>query len=284
MPSDYASLCHDHYLNQRLGLKMDLHLRRDTVLSLFDRVSKARPSMGRFRRYANELALESTQTGGDPAYQWMSVRKTSVRSGSVNHHRDADAHDLHRLVLEAAPYFLDISPLDIDHLEVLFGFDLLAGGNHDAIVFSALMGGSRLATLCDHPSHLPIECQPVFGVTLIDDPVPGGGAAGASDIQAFFEVKTRTGGGHGLRGGAGGAGGGGPSRRARAKSDQEPSMEELHEHPISLYLILRTHGPVGNVRDLGKVYNRLVACGEELLERRIVPNLLLPVREAIASA
>lgn len=274
MPSDYAALCHDHYLNQRLGLKMDLHLRRDTVLSLFDRVSRSRPGMRRFRRYANELALESAPTSEDPSYQWTAVRKTSVRSGSVNHSRDADAHALHRLVLEAAPFFLDVSPLDIDHLEVLFGFDLLAGGNHDAIVFSALLGGSRLATLCDRPGQYPIECQPVFGVSLGDQP-----AAGGVSIQAYFEVKTRTG---GSAGGRSGAAGGSP--RSGPRSSVESSIDDLQEHPISLYLILRAYSPVSDVRELGTVYNHLVARGEELLEKRIVPNLLLPVRDAIASA
>ncbi|MFN7020885.1 MAG: hypothetical protein ACK4WH_06110 [Phycisphaerales bacterium] len=274
MPSDYAALCHDHYLNQRLGLKMDLHLRRDTVLSLFDRVSRARPGMTRFRRYSNELALESAPSSEDPSYQWAAVRKTSVRSGSVNHSRDADAHGLHRLVLEAAPFYLDVSPLDIDHLEVLFGFDLLAGGNHDAIVFSALLGESRLATLCDRPGQYPIECQPVFGVSLGEQP-----AAGGVGIHAYFEVKTRTGGSSGPKSGpAGGTG------RSRPRSSGESSVDDLHEHPISLYLILRAHNPVSDVRDLGAVYNLLVSRGEELLERRIVPNLLMPVREAIASA
>lgn len=249
MSSDYASICSDFYVNQRLNLKMDLQMRRDTVLSLFDRVRRERAGMDRFKRYSNELALESRSTAEDPSYQWVAVRKTSVRSGSVNHDSDASAHDLHRLVLEAAPYFLDISPLDVDHLEILFGFDMLAAGNHDAIVFNALLAGSPIATLCDRPSVTPVDCQPVFGVALSDD----------GRLQAHFEVKTRS-----------------AERHGRAS--------EGREDPISLYLIIRQHGPFNDIRALPAAYNTLVARGEELLERRIVPNLLIPIRDAISAA
>ncbi len=279
MPSDYATLCNDYYLNQRLMLKMDLHIRRDTVLSLFERVRRERPQMGRMRRYTNELALESNAEASDTSYQWMSVRRTSIRSGSVNHQKDADAHALHRLALETAPFFLDMSTLDIEYAEVLFGFDLLASGNHDSIVFNALLAGSPFAAICDRPGLIPTDCQPIFGMALRED----------GSVQAHIEIKTRTG-GHGTGGGWGSGG------RMRGRSLGNSGCEgatgaagigrgdEPVEYPLSLYLVLRRYGLSGDIRDLPSVYNTLVAHGEELLERRIVPNLLMPIREAIMSA
>jgi hypothetical protein len=203
----------------------------------------------------------------------MAVRKTSVRSGSVNHRRDGEAHALHRLVVETAPFYLDITPLDVDHVEVLFGFDLMAGGNHDGIIFSALLAGSPLASLCDRPGLSPIDCQPIFGISLGDEPAP----VGAGEISAYVEVKTRT---------AGGGGGRGPGGRGKSRSHsaQESRSDDFLEHPISLYLILRKPGPISDIRELPGLYNTLVAHGEELLERRVVPKLLTPIREAIAAA
>src|SRR5580765_344405 len=109
MPLSYRALCSDFYINQRLSLKMDLPMRRDTVLTMFDRVRRQQPWMDRFRRYRNELALESSAHG--PTQHWLALRRSSVRCGSVNANTDDEAFGLHKLVLEIAPYFLDISPL-----------------------------------------------------------------------------------------------------------------------------------------------------------------------------
>lgn len=166
MPTSYRALCTDFYINQRLNLKMDLPMRRDTVLALFDRIRREHSSMDKFRRYQNELALESASR--DQGQQWLGLRKTSIRSGSVNPATAGDAYRLHRLVLETAPYYLDISPLDLDYLELLYGFDLMAAGNHDAIVYEALVAGSPLASLIDHDGAIPIDCQPILGMALTE--------------------------------------------------------------------------------------------------------------------
>jgi hypothetical protein len=248
MPSDYAALCNDFYVNARLNLKMDLSMRRDTVLSLFDRLRRDRPGMDRFKRYSNELALESRPSAGEGSYEWVAVRKTSVRSGSVNPPCDKHAHDLHRGVLEAAPFYLDITPLDIDHMEVLFGFDLLATGNHDAIVAGALLGDSPLGRLCEG-GPAALEFQPAVGVALNT----------SCDVQAFFEVKTRT-------------------------TTAEVRSGEFREEAISVYVIVRKVGPFADVKQIPNIYDGLVARGEELLDGKIVPGLLVPIRDAIATA
>ncbi len=268
MRNEYSAFAADFYINQRLNLKMDLSMRRDTVLSLFDRVRKDQPQMDRFKRYTDELALESRPEGGEltgATQQWVAVRKTSIRSGSVNPETSEQGCRLHRLVLESAPYFLDISPLDIDHLEVLYGFDLMAHGNHDGIVFNALYGGSPLAAMIDgldakqKREHRLVDCQPLIGVTLNDD----------GDVQAHFEIKTRSSGvsQRGARPGAGPGGGGGDGR----------------EEPISVYLIVRKYGPFTEVGELGTVFSDLTTRGESLLDSVVLPKLLAPIREAIVT-
>ncbi len=72
------------------------------------------------------------------------LRQTTIRTGHVNPGNMTDAYQLHRLILELAPYHLTISPLDIDFVELLFGFDLECKSNHDTIVFDALFSHSPL--------------------------------------------------------------------------------------------------------------------------------------------
>lgn len=251
MPNDYSAFATDFYINQRINLKMDLAMRRDTVLSLFDRVRREISSMDRFKRYSDELALESRADpeGGSGTQQWLAVRKTSVRSGAVNPESAEKGYGLHRLVLDSAPYFLDISPLDIDHVEMLYGFDLQAQGNHDGIVFNALYAGTPLAALADgsgREGHLPVvDCQPLVGVALSED----------TDLQAHFEIKTRV-------------------------SARQIRQGEMREEPISIYLIVRRYGPFGDIKDLAGVQAELTRKGEELLETVVLPKLVVPIRDA----
>lgn len=260
MRNEYSAYAADFYINQRLNLKMDLSMRRDTVLSLFDRVRRDIPAMDRFKRYTDELALESRPdadaTGiGGASQQWVAVRKTSIRSGSVNPESAEDGYRLHKLVLESAPYFLDISPLDIDHIEVLYGFDMMATGNHDTIVFNALFAGSPLAALVDglqmkaEQALRMVDCQPLLGVSLADE----------GDLQAHFEVKTRSG-----------------NRHGKGNSD-------YREDPISVYLIVRKYGPCGDVKHLEAEFDALTRRGEEMLESVVLPRLLSPIRDSIVT-
>lgn len=242
MSSSYKAVCSDFYVNLKLNLKLELPRGRETVLSMFERVRRQYPGMTDFKRYKDELALESPS--GSSPHRWIAVRSSSVRAGVVNVDELEEAYALHRAILEVAPYFLSISPLDVDFVEVLYGFDLTAGGNHDAIVAEALLGGSTLARLFDVPGGGPIDCQPVFGVSL------GRG----SGVEAYFEVKTRPG-----------------ASRER----------ERGEEPISVYLTLRKHGPIHELGELVRTFDDLAVRGEELVEARVLPGLVVPIRDAI---
>lgn len=239
MSASYSAFCTDYYINLKLGLKLELTKSRDTVLSLFERVRRQYPGMTEFRKYKDELALESP-TRCNP-HRWVAVRSSSVRAGVVNPGALVDAYRLHESVLEVSPYFLSISPLDIDFVEVLYGFDLAAPGNHDEIVADALLGGSPLARLLDAGQGRPIDCQPVLGISLGDS------------TEAYFEVKTR-----------------------RAEERRERGDE-----PISVYLTLRRAGPVDDLKELRETLRALCAHGEELVETRLLPVLLNPIRESI---
>lgn len=247
MSESFRALCTDFYVNQRLNLKLDLPRKREPILDTFERVRRQCPSMTQFKRYRDELALESERT--DPQPKWLAVRTNDIRSGSVNPDSLTSAYEYHSHILEIAPYYLSISPLDIDFLEVLFGFDLAFAGNHDQCVFEALHEGSPLAGLSDGDSASPVDCQPFLTLRLNE---PG-------SIEVEFEVKTRS------------------SRRAR-ESDHAAGVD-----PISVYLTLRQAGPVKEVGALPACFQRLASRGESIVESRVLPSLIHPIRQAIAA-
>lgn len=244
MTDSYRALCNDFYVNQKIQTKMELPRTRETVLELFERVRRQFPGMNSFRRYREELALESPQS--DQPHRWLAIRANTLRTGTVNAPDNADSYSLHESIIEVAPAYMSISPLDVDSIEILYGFDLMAGGNHDAIVLDALIPGSPLAALLEIPGAVPTDCQPIIGMTF--------GARG--DMEIYFEVKTR----------------------AAGNSHRESGGD-----PISVYLTLRKMGPFSELKDLRSAFQRLVKHGEDLVEHRVVPGLIVPIRQAIAS-
>jgi len=248
--TSFGALCTDFYVNQKLSLKMDLPSDRETVLHLFDRIRKSQPSMTRFRRYEGELALESSRRDAD--YRWMALRRTSLRTGHVNPMSMESAYAFHRLALEAAPYHLTISPLDVDFVELMFGFDLECKANHDEVVYEALMADSPLAELFKVPDSKIVEVQPLFGLSLNDDEL--------GDLQVSYEVKTRT-----------------KTRRGRAS-------RRYQEEPISIFLTIRRYGPIDRIDHLKTIFETLARQAETLATERVVPNLLTPISRQITSS
>jgi hypothetical protein len=248
MSDSYRALCTDFYVNMKLGLKLDLPRKREEVLEMFERVRRRFPAMRQFRRYPEELALESDPV--DASYQWIAIRGDSVRAGLVNPASPAEAYELHRHVLETAPFYLGVSPLDVDHVELLYGFDLSAEGNHDAIVFDALLAGSALADALAIEGAERIDCQPIVGFLLAD----------SEQTEAMFEVRTR-------------------SRHAH----RDGRAEDMAAEPISVYLTLRRYGPVDDVGRLPGMLTSMSRRGEALCDERVVPRLVMPLRDAIGS-
>ena len=240
----FRAICSDHYVNLKVALKLELSRDRQSVMDLFDRVRRLHPGMDQFKRYQDEIALETNTSGQE--HLWLAIRANSIRSGSVNPDSLEDGYRYHKSILELTPPFLTISPLDIDFVELLYGFDMPAPGNHNEIIYDALYAGSHLSPLMDIPGTSPIDVQPVFGVLIRDE----------SETEAQFEVKTRA-----TRG----------------------SDDGSHPDPISVYLTLRRRGPFRDLSGVGPAFDSLARHGEQLLAERAEPYLLTPIYEAIRS-
>lgn len=244
MPPPLATLCADFYVNQKLSLKLDLPSARDTVLHMFDRIRRDVPRMDRFRRYDDELALESPEL--DARYEWIALNRTALRSGWVNPESLEEAYALHRLILEIAPYYLSISALDVEFVELTFGFDLECEGNRSAVVMEALYGDSPLGLLVDGGHEQPLDVQPLVGLVLNR----------ACDLQAFVEVKTR-------------------------QHAAELASGRFEPEPISVYLTVRRYGPFQSLEDLSGAFGTLSGHAERLAEERVIPNVVAVIRQAI---
>jgi hypothetical protein len=278
MATSYGALCTDFYVNQTLAVKMDLPYDRETIMHLFDRVRKSRPEMDRFRRYDDELALESSRR--EDEYTWLAMRQNSVRTGHVNPESMEQAYAFHRMVLETVPFYLTISPLDIDYYELLFGYDLECQGNHDEVVYEALFSRGPIGDLLEEP--LPgcndgegsgegetgevdgesageaggesgggrlIDVQPIFRATLNH----------TGDLQACFEVKTR-------------------------ERSRKGSASRTRDEPLSIYLSIRKFGPIDNVEELAPMIDELGRKCELLASERLIPHLLTPIARQITSS
>jgi len=249
MPTSYAALCNDFYVNSKLSLKMDLPTGREPVLDLFERVRRQRPGMNKFKRFRGELALESGDRSG--SYEWLALRRNSLRAGTVNPDTIEEAGAIHRLALETSPFYLSINPLDVEYLEVLLGFDLEAAGNHSAIVFDALYADTPAAMLVRPDETTPMDIQPFFGVSLSE----------SHDVQAYFEVKSRT-----------------------SAADAPRTGDDAPGEPISVYVTVRSTRPVADVKDLPAQFDHLMSEAEHLVEQRAAAHLLTPLRDAIAAS
>jgi len=239
-------LCSDFYVNQKLALKMDLPSARETVLDLFDRVRRELPDMDQFRRYDGELALESPET--DAEYNWLALNQTAIRTGWVNPESLERAYRLHRLILEVAPYYLSISPIDVEYVELVFGFDIEAEQNRNQIVFDALLADSPLSALVDTERESVLDAQPFIGFSLTR----------RCDVRAYVEIKTRT-------------------------RSSEIATGRYRSDPISIYLTVRHHGPFQTLDEFTDSFGALAGHAERLAEDRVIPCVVMPIREAVGS-
>jgi len=128
----------------------------------------------------------------------------------------------------------------------VLGFDLRAERNRNEVVFEALLADSPLAALIDPHDETIIESQPFLGFALNT----------RCDVQAYVEVKSRT-------------------RTA------EIAAGKFEDEPISVYLTVRQYGSMKTVDDVKNCFGALAGHSERLAEERVLPHVILPLREAI---
>ena len=242
--NSFGTFCSDFYINQKIMLSMDLPKMKESASELFDRIRREIPEFERIRPFEDEVALETAEIEGQ--YQWVGLRPRSIGSGVVNPTHVEKAYELHRLVLELTPYYLSLTPLQIECIELVFGFDLPARENRNAVVMQSLLGNSPLATLADDGLEQLIDVQPRIGFALNE----------SCDVQAFVEIKTRM-------------------------SAAETATQIFQDEPISVFLTVRKNGPIQDIEDFASTFSRLSGHIEHIAEHRVIPDIVVPLHQSI---
>lgn len=252
MKASLGAQCDDFYTSSRLYLKLDLSLERETVLHFFDRIRREYPSMRRMRRRDDgSLVLEDSDAESREARtkRWIRLEPGALRFGYFAPPTPEDYRKFGQVLLENAPHHLTLSDLDMDYLEVVYGFDLVYAGNHDRLVAETLYADHPFASfLLGHEAVHTIDCQPSFGITL----------NGSCDTQAYLELKSRT-------------------------TTYEVRTGEFDDQLLSVYLTIRRYWGFGESTELAQAYQQLADLGEQLATRRVVPLVVNPLAHAIAS-
>ncbi len=249
MNAGFGDVCDDFCITTRLFLKLDLPLERETVLHFFERIRKEFPKLSKFRRREDGCLILEEDPGAGISRRWLRLEPNSLRFGHFGPPDVATAKAMSDIVLEQAPYHLTFSDIDYDHLEVVFGFDLEYQGNHDELVAETLFADHPLSgfLLGDDARHV-IDSQPYFGIGLTEE----------CDLQAYIETKSRT-------------------------TTFEVRTAEFERQALSVYLTLRKYwldDQEGSLTDVAaSLYDRAV----ELAAEKVVPLMVSPLAQAIAS-
>jgi hypothetical protein len=247
MYNPFSSFCDDFYVNMRLSTQLSLPHGRETVLHFFERLQKEYPALARFRKQDNgDLCLEENRD--NDAYRWVTLEQRRLLSGHVNPDSIEESLKIHELVLQLAPYNLGISPVEIDYLDVLFGFDLSFRGNHDEIVSESLLPQSPLTCLLEEPNARAVDIQPTITVALSED----------CRLQARIDVITRT-------------------------NSYQVRTGDYSNDVISVYVVLRRYWGDRPRDPMEKIFREMTERAESLCSSLILPRVLRPISNAIAS-
>lgn len=247
MANPFSAFCEDFYVNMRLGSQLNLPHNRETLLHFFERVQKSFPSMSRFRKSDNnEMNLEEDRSA--ETYRWLSIEAKRISAGHVNPDSVEESLKLHTMLLEHAPHLLGISPVEIDYLDVLFGFDLGFTGNHDEIIADSLLAESPLSCLTEEVGAKPVDFQPTVTVALSED----------CRLQARIDVVTRT-------------------------NSYQVRTGDYSDDVISVYLILRRYWGDRPREPMEVMLASMAERAEQLCHSYILPRVVKPISAAIAS-
>ena len=242
----YASLADDFYVNLNLATEMELPAHRETVLQYFERIQRHYPSMRKFYcRDKRDYVLEEDKDQG--RYRWAAVETKRLCSGQVNPPSIEAAVDQHRLVLEMAPAYLSVSPLDCEALDVLFGFDFAFRGNHNALLAEALGVGPAFDRFADIPGGRVINFEPSLTLALDED----------CRTQVRISTETRT-------------------------NAFQVRTGEFSEEQLSVYVTARQYGSLDPATTYVEAMDRLAKLAREVVDTHVVDQILRPLARTIS--
>jgi hypothetical protein len=245
---DYGALADDFFVNLDLQTSLALPDSRETVLHFCEAVQRQFPDMTQvYQRPTGEFVLEGDRTRG--SYQWMELQTNRLSAGFFNPPAIDQGVAFHDWLLERSKYYLGVAGLDVEAVDVMFGWNLDFRGNRDALVGETLLSDSPMAALCMEAPARTVEFQPSLIVALTED----------CFTQARLSLETR-GGSYQIRTGT------------------------YDDEPISIYFTVRQYPRPGEVLEVRESFARQVEMGEDLVTRMLIPQVIRPLAEAISAA
>ena len=242
----FASIADDFYVNMNLATEMELPSQRETILQYFEQVQRRYPSMRKFYcRDRRDYVLEEDKEQG--RYRWAAVESRRLCSGQVNPGSIEEAVAQHRLVLELAPAFLSVSPLDCEAIDVLFGFDFAYRGNHNALLAEALGVGPALDRVAEIPGARVINFEPSLTVALDED----------CRTQVRISTESRT-------------------------NAFQVRTGEFAEEQLSVYVTARQYGSLEPQTSYVDAINRLAVIAQEVVDSCVIEQILKPLARTIS--
>ena len=244
--AQYASLADDFYVNMNLATEMELPGQRETILHFFERVQKRFPTMRKFYcRDKRDFVLEEDKEQG--RYRWAAVENKRLCSGQVNPTSLESVLEQHRLVLDLAPSYLSISPLDCEALDVLFGFDFAYRGNHNALLAEALGVGPALDRVAELPGARVINYEPSLTISIDED----------CRTQVRVSTETRT-------------------------NAFQVRTGDFAEEQLSVYVTARQYGSLDPGTSYVEAMERLAGLAREVVDTCVVDQILRPLARTIS--
>ena len=246
--ADFSNVADDFFLNLNVQTTLNLPTNRETVLHFVEAVQKEFNEMTSFfQRETGEFVLEGNRDSG--SYRWLELHSHRLTAGYFNPPTLADGYHMHTWLLDRSTYFLGMSGLDIECLDVAFGFNLDYQGNRDAIVAQALLANSPLASFIGGGAAKIVECEPNIVISLDDE----------CYLQARLWLETRS-------------------------NSYQIRTGEYEEEPISVYMTVRRYAQPGTIIKLKESFDLQSKHCEDISTKIVVPQIIQPISAAIASA
>lgn len=245
--SSFDAVCDDFGVSMYLSSKVELPGNRETVLHFFEGVRKSFPNMTEFeKRDGGEYALEEDREAG--TYRWVTLDARRLCSGFVNPPAVEDADAQNERMLDLAQYYLGMTTLEADVLDVLYYFDLVYAGNHDEVAAEALGAGGPLEGLMKVGSAKVLHHQPAMMLALDD----------GCQLQARLTVETRT-------------------------TAYHVRTGNFPESPLTVYFTVRQFWGKQPFKTFSESYKNQRRLLDELVTEHVVPNVVQPLARAIAA-
>jgi hypothetical protein len=243
----YVASCDDFGLYTYLNTRLDLPSSSETLLHFFEAIQKTFPSMTEFeKRESNETVLEEDRETGSFRSVGMDARR--VWSGFVNPPTLEEADDQHARVLELAPFHLDLGQLNCDSLDVMFAFDFTFQGNHDEVVAEALASNSPFESVIQVPGARVLHFEPAIMMALDEH----------CRLQCRLNVETRT-------------------------TAYQVQTGNFPEAPITVYFTVRQFWGKQPYKTFVESYHNQRRIAQELVDSYVLPNVIQPLAQTIAS-